>query len=93
METKEKATISRQILYREDKDSNFTAQYKRVRLSFSERPKTMLEVSIETGILRANICRYVRAMESKGEKYSASAKAIVPFRTIKRAFIRLWRII
>lgn len=29
---------------------------------FMERPKTMLEVSLETGILRANICRYVAAL-------------------------------
>ncbi len=26
---------------------------------YSSIPKTMLQVSIETGILRANICRYV----------------------------------
>ena len=27
--------------------------------AFSKQPKTMLMVSIETGIFRANICRYV----------------------------------
>lgn len=27
--------------------------------AFQKRPKTMMEVSIETGILRSNICRYV----------------------------------
>lgn len=27
--------------------------------AFAQRPKTMLQVSFETGILRANICRYV----------------------------------
>ena len=45
------------------KDTNFINQYRIVYLSFRERPKTMLEVSKETGILRANICRYVAKME------------------------------
>ncbi|MEG1867270.1 MAG: hypothetical protein RR331_10440 [Bacteroides sp.] len=49
-----------------DKDSEFQSQYQIVYLSFSERPKTMLDVSLETGILRANICRYVADMEDKG---------------------------
>lgn len=31
--------------------------------AFSERPKTMLEVSVETGVRRANICRYVAKWE------------------------------
>lgn len=41
------------------KDNDYTRQMKRVYKSFSESPKTMLEVAIETNILRANICRYV----------------------------------
>lgn len=41
------------------KDKNFQAQMKRVYLALFKEPKTMLMVSIETGILRANICRYV----------------------------------
>ena len=48
------------------KDSNSRSQYKIVYQSFKERPKTMLDVSLETGILRANICRYVADMEDKG---------------------------
>ncbi len=40
-------------------NKKFHGQMKTVFSSFSERPKTMLEVSMETGILRANICRYV----------------------------------
>lgn len=48
-------------------DKHFLTQYNRVYQSFSEHPKTMLEVSFETDILRANICRYVAKMEAKGQ--------------------------
>jgi hypothetical protein len=41
------------------KDKRFEAQQKRVFAAFSRKPSTMLMVAIETGILRANICRYV----------------------------------
>lgn len=41
------------------KCNDFTGQMKRVYKSFSERPKTMLQVAIETNILRANLCRYI----------------------------------
>ncbi len=44
---------------RQGKDTSFQAQMKRVFAAFYRQPKTMLMVSIETGILRANICRYV----------------------------------
>lgn len=37
----------------------FSGQRKRVYKSFSERPKTMLQVAQETNILRASICRYI----------------------------------
>ena len=40
--------------------ATFHKQLKTVYNSFLESPKTMLQVAIETGILRANICRYVR---------------------------------
>lgn len=49
------------------KGKDFTNQKQRVYLSLLERPKTMLEVSIETGILRANICRYVGKMRKIGQ--------------------------
>lgn len=54
-------THSSNILFagNKSKDKDFKAQMKRVYLSFHKQPKTMLMVSIETGILRANICRYV----------------------------------
>lgn len=41
---------------------NKEAQFRRVRASFMERPKTMMGVSIETGVERANITRYVAKM-------------------------------
>jgi hypothetical protein len=40
-------------------DKHFEGQMKRVFAAFKRKPSTMLMVSIETGILRANICRYV----------------------------------
>ncbi len=47
------------------KDKHFQAQMKRVFAAFYIQPKTMLMVSIETGILRANICRYVAEWEKQ----------------------------
>lgn len=44
---------------RQGKDKHFEVQMKRVFAAFKRKPSTMLMVSIETGILRANICRYV----------------------------------
>ena len=44
---------------RHDKDTYFKAQMQRVFSALYREPKTMLMVSIETGVLRANICRYV----------------------------------
>lgn len=41
------------------KDKQFGTQMKQVSAAFKHKPATMLMVSIETGILRANICRYV----------------------------------
>lgn len=37
----------------------FRKQRKKVIIAFSKEPKTMLQVSIETGVLRANICRFI----------------------------------
>lgn len=42
-------------------------QLSKVRLSFMERPKTMLMVSHDTGVERANICRYVNKMRDTGQ--------------------------
>ena len=46
-------------LNRQHKDSDYLPQIQRVSKAFFEKPKTTLQVSFETGIYRANICRYV----------------------------------
>lgn len=38
--------------------SNYKTQIQKVYNAFYENPKTMKEVDIETGVMRANICRY-----------------------------------
>lgn len=63
---KKAASTTTHSLNKHDKGNEFRAQYQIVYQSFKERPKTMLDVSLETGILRANICRYVAEMEGKG---------------------------
>jgi len=52
-------TPSNSLHNRQSKDKHFEVQMKRVFAAFKRKPSTMLMVSIETGILRANICRYV----------------------------------
>lgn len=47
------------------KDKHFQAQFSRIYNGFFQ-PKTMKELSIITGIDRANICRYVRTMRKAG---------------------------
>ena len=64
MEANTKGDLSRPDTH--NKGTHFVNQYQIVYQSFRQRPKTMLQVSIETGILRANICRYVANMEEKG---------------------------
>ena len=48
---------------KQGKDKKFIGQMTKVFKAFYSHPKTMLMVSIETGILRANICRYVAFWE------------------------------
>jgi hypothetical protein len=50
----------------QSKDKHFEAQMKRVFAAFKRKPSTILMVSIETGILRANICRYVSEWQKQG---------------------------
>ena len=59
METKGKAVNMTASPQQQDKVSDFLFQKQRVYRSFKEKPKTMLQVSQETGIYRANICRYI----------------------------------
>ncbi|MDR0940119.1 MAG: hypothetical protein LBN29_12390 [Mediterranea sp.] len=50
----------------EGKDTDFISQYQVVFHKLMENPQTMLEVSMVTGILRANICRYIASMVNAG---------------------------
>lgn len=59
------------------KDTYFQAQMTRVFLAFNRKPSTMLMISIETGILRANICRYV-AKWQKREDIHLLRRSICP---------------
>ena len=43
-------------------DNDFTNQYNTTYNSFFEQPQSMKELSVTTGIDRANLCRYVRTM-------------------------------
>jgi hypothetical protein len=52
-------TPSNSLHKRQSKDKYFKGQMERVFAAFTSKPSTMLMVSIETGVLRANICRYV----------------------------------
>jgi hypothetical protein len=59
------------------KDAHFQAQMQKVFASFYRQPKTMLMVAVETGILRANICRYVAELE-KQNRIRMVQKGICP---------------
>lgn len=59
-------TPSNSLHKRQGKDKHFEVQMKRVFAAFKRKPSTMLMVSIETGILRANICRYVAEWQKQG---------------------------
>jgi len=67
------------------KDSKFISQYIQVYHSFKMCPKTMLQVSIETGILRANICRYAAQMQRKGQ-IQVIRKGLCPYTKFKAGF-------
>lgn len=49
---KKAASTTTHSLNKHDKGNEFQAQYQIVYQSFKEYPKTMLDVSLETGILR-----------------------------------------
>ena len=48
------------------KDKHFEVQIKRVFAAFKCKPSNMFMASIETGILQANICRYVAKWQKQG---------------------------
>jgi len=47
------------------KSKHFLSQMQRIFAAFYKQPKTMLMVAVETGILRANICRYVAELQKQ----------------------------
>jgi hypothetical protein len=67
------------------KSTQFQAQMQRVFAAFYEQPKTMLMVSVETGILRANICRYVAKWE-KENRICMVRKGICPISKHRAGF-------
>ena len=60
-------------------------QVRKVTIAFSGVPKTMLQVSIETGIFRANLCRYVAVMK-KQETIFLVNKGICPISNHRAGF-------
>lgn len=70
-------TPNNSLRERQGKDSHFEMQMKRVFATFKRNPSTLIMVSIETGILRANICRYVVIWE-KESRICIAQKGICP---------------
>ena len=66
-------------------DTHFEAQMKIVFQAFYNSPKTMLMVSFETGILRANICRYV-AEWRKYDKIAVAKRGLCPITRFPAGF-------
>ena len=58
-------TPNNSLRERQGKDSHFEMKMKRVFATFKRNPSTLIMVSIETGNLRANICRYVVIWEKE----------------------------
>jgi hypothetical protein len=67
------------------KSTQFQAQMQKVFAAFYKQPKTMLMVSIETGILRANICRYVSQLK-KDNRIRIVRKGICPITKYRAGF-------
>lgn len=70
---------------RQPQDTNFKAQMQRAFAALYRQPKTMLMVSIETGILRANLCRYVAEWE-KENRICIARKGICPISKHRAGF-------
>lgn len=49
------------------KNSTKKVQTEKTFTAFHGKPKTMMAVSVETGILRPNICRYISKFERHGK--------------------------
>jgi hypothetical protein len=49
------------------KNTHFTAQLKRVYDALMQKPMTMKEVDIYTGVMRENICRYIDVLSEQNK--------------------------
>lgn len=56
------------------KDTYFATQFNTTFEAFNKKPQTMKELSIATGIDRANVCRYVRTLK-KANRIAVYKKA------------------
>jgi hypothetical protein len=57
------------------KDTKFIDQLNKVYNVFFERPSTMKEVDIVCGVMRENICWYVRTLRKAGKIYLINKRA------------------
>lgn len=53
--------------FKQAKDKQFKAQLQRVYHALKERPMTMKETDICTGVMRENICRYIDTLFEQGK--------------------------
>lgn len=70
---------------RQLQDRKFQAQMSKVFAAFLSQPKTMLMVSVETGVLRANICRYIAHWE-KYDRIEVVKRGICPLTKHRAGF-------
>lgn len=70
---------------RQVQDKKFQGQMSKVFAALLSQPKTMLMVSVETGILRANICRYIAYWE-KQDRVQVQKKEICPISKHRAGF-------
>lgn len=67
------------------KGTKIIGQERKTFQAFYSQPKTMLMVSVETGIERANICRYVAELEKQDRIYIVR-KGICPITKHRAGF-------
>ena len=59
-------TQSLERKFEQAKDKQFKDQFRKVYHAFREKPMTMLEADMATGIMRSNICWYVNDLLEQG---------------------------
>lgn len=85
MSTKDTNSLNNAFNEKQNKDKALN-QKKRVFKAFYSAPKTMLMVSSETGILRANICRYVRTFR-QSDKIAEVKKGLCKISNHRAGFL------